>query len=269
MIEIRASSISSYSDCARRAMADALYSRDGPRLGLRDMIGINIGALMGTVIHKIVGADMENEGKASEWLEAELKKESKRFGGIRFDKKKTPGLSVAASQLRGMAHRVKDMVEEWNMGSVIEKDMSRELSLEGEKFVLGGRPDRISGDYRIHDLKTGAAWYGAMPHAAQLGAYTILSEKGGHVGGDGRIKECLIHFIPRSADDEIKEGRLERDACVGMARVGLTTALRAWKNWGKRGNPDDIDANPRSMLCSADYCRAHGTPFCKISQKKA
>lgn len=264
MIELRASAISGYSDCARRAMADALYSRDGKRLGLRDMIGVNISALMGTIIHKLMSGDDNGQGQAKEWLEIELLEGGNEYGGIRYDRT-TPTKEIAATQLREMAHRVKGRVKEWNEGSIIERDMVDKLRIGGTEFILGGRLDRIGSDNCIHDLKTGARFRGAMQHAAQLGAYSLLAERAGYIS---RVKECVITFVPRLADGEMAEGRMGRDECVAMTKVGIKSAIRAWESYNKDGNPDDIEANPRSPLCSELYCRAHGTEFCKISQKK-
>lgn len=262
MIEIRASSISTYADCPRRAMADALYSREGARLGLRDMIGVNISALMGTIIHKLMSGEDEGNGLAKEWLEEELKQGGNKYGGIRYDRT-TVCKEQAATQLRQMARRVRGRVEEWNEGSTIEMDLSENMKLGGKEFILGGRLDRIGADDCIHDLKTGARWRGAMSHAAQLGAYAVLAEQGGLVE---RVKECVIHFVPRTEDGEMATGRMGRDECAGMAKSGLKAALRAWDDYNENGNPDDIEANPRSPLCSELYCRAHGTEFCKISR---
>lgn len=272
---IRASSLSGYADCPRRAaarmfaaeIAAAGYTlRETPR---------GIGAAVGTSVHR--GAAMILEAKAKtgemppagdvndaaiETLKAEI------APGILYDDQKrgptrTAGdaeqhvLRMTAVYRTQVAPAIQPIIVE----EKLEAQVTPSLALSGHADVIAREPARVI------DLKTGAKMGN---HAAQLGAYSLLARSNGL-----DVKEAAVDFIRRGALSKPQDSAVRQARIVADAETAATNVLRHiegdlkvfregdFARGVQPGDPWAFMSNPSSILCSQKWCPAHSTNFCR------
>jgi hypothetical protein len=261
-----------YNDCARRAAARQyrrLISEAGFELRETDR---SIGAMMGIAVHRVAEsyyrARLADEdfslSKAIEAAIEALKMES--VGGLLWDDT-TPTIDAAATQLTRIATAYINGIGRAIDPIAVECRVVADL---GEGWELSGTIDvvsRVEGGCRVHDIKTGVL---ARSYHAQLGAYALLVRSAELPGLPTNITELVIDFVertPRRRPQAAPESeRLPVYLCEQIAWTSILRIRRDVQSFIASGNPDAFPENPMSLLCSAKFCPAFNTEFCKITK---
>jgi hypothetical protein len=272
---IRASSLSGYPDCPRRSAARMFRAeiiaaghdlRDSPR---------SIGAAVGTAVHKAASVMLIEKAKtgslpplstchdaAVETVKAEA------ADGMLYDRE-TPALNEAQTQVVRMAtvyhHDVAPDIQPLIVEERMEADVAPGVVLSGQSDVIAREPGRV------RDLKTGKM---LGNHKPQLGAYSLLGRSNGI-----DVTEAGIDFVQRVPLKKPQPGAVSQVHDVAAAETAATNIIRHIQDdlqTFRRGDPVRgvlpgdpwaFPANPSSMLCSAKWCTAFGTTFCREHQE--
>jgi hypothetical protein len=144
----------------------------------------------------------------------------------------------------------------------LEAQVEPGLTLAGHPDVVAVEPDAV------HDLKTGIR-RPANP-APQIGGYSLLSRSHGM-----KIEHATIDYIKRVPISQPQPGSMSIEYEVAAAETAASNILRAIvrdldtflhgddQRRIRPGDPWAFQANPSSILCSARWCPAHGTSFCR------
>lgn len=271
---IRPSSLPNFRDCARRAVAGLfrpLIVEAGYEL---KRVTISVGAHVGTAVHagaawsleqKIASGteDQGNEAEAIDTAQAAFHERAELEGCSTDDT--TPTTSTAMEQIKRMVK-----VYRRTLGREI-KPVAVENRLEadvGDGFIVSGQFDAVAREPgRLRDLKTGVK----MPSGvgAQLGVYSMLRR----THGIDDIEELAVDYLPRVAIGKeqpppttvpLPLGISEQEAIetVGDLKTSWAEFERRLKE-GDRPPEMAFRANPSSNLCSAKWCPAHSTRFCR------
>jgi hypothetical protein len=275
-VVIRASSLSGYPDCPRRAAA-RLFRREIEAAGFRlRRIPRAIGAVIGSAVHasaemaflfKAKTGDLPGAAVTADFA-AENLVEALAQGEIRYDgstRGATWNRDVAAQQTVSMAGAYYRVVAPKVHPILVETRLEAEVA---PGVVLSGQPDIVAREPNaIRDLKTGAR--GAGSHAPQVGAYALLSRANGV-----DIDEASIDWLQRVRPGKPQPDPVSKPVRIAQAETAATNILRHIEgdlrtfrdgDPARRilpGDPWAFVANPSSMLCSAKWCPAHGTEFC-------
>lgn len=257
---IRSSGLPQWPDCPKRSVARAY-----PRL-LADAgyelrhTGASIGAAIGTATHKgnefCFQSQMRGETYTKETLtdlcRASIEREI--ADGVVWDHT-TTNLDVAVFQAVRQTMSVMQTLGDKVIPVALECHYRADV---GDGFILSGHIDILEAD-ALDDWKTGAAQRGNI---AQYGGYSILARTNGHP-----VSRLTEVFIPRvgptkpQPDPIITPYPLE-DA--EWAAWGTIAAIkRDLTEFVSTGNPHVFLPNPSSMMCSKNYCPAHGTRWCR------
>ncbi|TAD89897.1 MAG: hypothetical protein EAZ99_07860 [Alphaproteobacteria bacterium] len=275
---IRASALTGYADCPRRAAAK-LFRPDIRAAGYElPELPSGIGAAMGTAVHSAAKVALDEVAKsgslpplsvATDAAQAVLHEGVKK--GVAWEAKGITTAQAAEVVVQKMVVSYHEEIAPTIQPILVEERLEATVSsdsLTGISFVLSGQADVVAREPgKIRDLKTGKK-RGA--HGAQLGAYDLLAESNGLP-----IKEAAIDFIqrvglktaqPPAVVDNYDLGNVQQQALrvIAQAETDLRTFLLG--NADLRlaaGDPRAFLSNPSSMLCSPKYCPAHGTPFCR------
>ncbi len=272
-ILIRASSLSGYSDCPRRAAA-RIFRRHIEAAGyvLRDLPN-NIGATVGTAVHAAAATMLKHKAEhgtlGSEADSTEIGIESLREGmapGVMMDRE-TPDMNAAEQQVTRMARvyrvQVAPGIQPLTVEERLEAQVKPGLVLTGQSDVIAREPGKV------RDLKSGKK---LGNHAAQVGAYSLLARSSGtditSAGIDFVQRVSMKKPQPDAVHQEIKLALAESAAVNVLRRMAEDLKVFREGNPALRLQPGDNWAflpNPSSMLCSAKWCPAHsGGPngFC-------
>ncbi len=268
---IRASSLSGYGDCPRRAAA-RVFRREVEAAGypLRELPN-GIGAAVGTAVHaaaaltlkaRMASGTLAPPGDARDAARDALREAAGE--GIVFDRG-TPDLPAAEAQALRMADAWRDGIAPGIDPVAVEERLEAEV-VPG--LVLSGQSDVIAREAgRVRDLKTGAR---RGHHRPQLGAYSLLART--H-GVDVRAAaEYFVARVPLSKPQPAAETHVHDIAGAEVAAMAVLRRIDADLHAFRYGDPDRslapgepwaFLANPSSMLCSDRWCPAHGTRFCR------
>lgn len=263
---IRVSSLPQVPDCERRTLA-----RSFPELvatagfELRE-IKPSIGAAIGTSMHSIVA-----RGLAARAVDTEIDPEELRNiateslvketaeGAIWDDT--TKDLSTAILQSTRQAWSILDS----DIGKESFVYLERELKADaGDGFVLVGHVDREEST-GLTDWKSGSV---RRANQAQYGGYSLIKTANG--SSIERLREV---FAPRVGKTKAQPAPIivEYDK-KQSERLALGTIRRVKSivtEFEETGDPWAAMPNPNSMMCSPDFCPAHGTEFCKSHKMEA
>lgn len=273
-IFIRASSLSGYPDCPRRA-ASKLFRPAILAAGfvLRDLAS-SIGASVGTAVHagaamalkhKALHGDLGSESDANDRVVETLREEA--APGVQYDRE-TPELNTAEQQALRMTRVYRQSVAPSIEPILVEERLEAELR---PGLVLTGQSDVIAREPgKVRDLKTGKKM---GKHAPQIGSYSLLARSAGI-----EINEASIDFVQRVSMKKPQPDAVSAAVRVAEAETAAVNILRTidadfltFRKGDERlgllpGDPWAFLANPNSMLCSAKWCPAHsGGPngFCR------
>lgn len=269
LVTVRASSLSGWPDCPRRAAA-RIFRKEIEAAGytLRELPR-GIGATVGTAIHAAAALTLKEKAATGNLapLDAVTDCAVESFReqaaeGIEFDRE-TPEAPTAERQVVRMAKSYQAEVAPRIEPVLIEERLEADI---GNGLLLSGQSDVIAREQKaISDLKTGTRLPWAKP---QVGSYSLLARTAGV-----EIERGNIDFVPRVAvkKEQPPAQRVEYDIaeCESTAANildAIAAALKVWREGdGHRrlpGDPAAFLANPSSMLCSARWCAAWGTDFC-------
>lgn len=261
-VVLRASSLPTYADCARRAAA-SLFTRQINEAGFDiRQTKQSIGGIVGTQFHKtaaeVLKARMEGETDFYKLVNRAMK----RVDPAEFEQptewdQTTPDQEAAESALEKITRA-------WlPLGMTLQpRAVERELRQDlDDGFELLGHVDVITADGWVRDHKTGHV---KPEPQAQLGAYALLAEKHGlgpisHVAADWvkRVGKNTAQVAPVTLQYEAAE-------CKSAANRVVDQIKQDFSAFQQSGNPWEFMANPQTMMCSEKYCPAWGTKFCKM-----
>ncbi len=270
---IRASSLSTYGDCARR-FAAVTFRQEVTEAGydLAPAPLNNIGAAIGTGVHggvasmligKMETGEAVSERQAEECAIAEFEEASK--DGLQMDTV-TPVAHEAPLQILRMLKAYRLVI----LPQVEPMAVERRIEVSaGDGFVLSGQSDVQTVDGgAIRDLKTGKQ---LRTHYPQLGAYSLLCRSKHR---DRPIDRLVIDFVPRAILNKPQPAPIIVEYDQATAEQAAMSAIEHIKRdaevFRARVNaPDGLPpehaflANPGSQLCSPKFCPAHGSRWCR------
>lgn len=260
MITIRASSLPGFQDCARRTagrvfrpmLADAGFT-------LRDTLQ-HIGASVGTATHAALAHTFEEKirtgelGNANEDEQVGLDSLVETMGnGVQFDAT-TPERNTAEKQVLKMYRIFRLKVAPAIVPQAVERAV--ELTTQNGNTVSGHINLTAGG---IIDYKTGTV---RRQNMAQMGCYSILSRANGEPGGT--ITEHYIQRVPVADMQPDPEAHpFDRELSEHVAAQTILRVEQQVATFQIGGDPQAFPANPMSVLCSAKFCGAWGTDWCK------
>lgn len=267
---VRASALSSYSDCPRRAAA-RLFRRDIEAAGyvLRETER-GIGATIGTSVHAAAALTLKEKAatgnvaplSAVTDCAVETYREIAREG-VTFDKE-TPAAPDAERQVIAMASAYQRVLAPQIEPVAVEERLEAETPFG---IVLTGQSDVLAREHStLRDLKTGKK---RGNHRAQLGAYSLLSKANGL-----DVQECREDFLQRVGSKKPQPDPVSFPHDLPSAENAALSVLKHIKSGidtFRNGDPElgihpgdawAFPANPSSMLCSAKFCQAFGTNWC-------
>jgi hypothetical protein len=272
IIIVRASSLSGYADCPRRAAARMLR-REVEAFGFRlREPPRSIGAAVGTAVHAAAAVTLKEKAAsgtmppADDARDAAVQslRETTAAEGVMFDRD-TPAIDAAETQALRMADAWRDHIAPQIEPVAVEERLEAEVA---PGLVLSGQSDVIAREAgRVRDLKTGAR---RGHHRPQLGAYSLLARTHGV-----DVRAAAEDFVARVAVAKPQPTPETHTHDVAGAEVAALAVLRridadirTFRNGDPEsgvmpGDPWAFLANPSSMLCSEKWCPAHGTEFCR------
>lgn len=265
-INIRASSLSSYIDCPRRAAASILKSELYTHGYVFNYSRRSIGASIGKASHYgsevvvdslIKQQSLPSSSFAVECAISKLKEEllcETIYDGI------TKDMNEAEKQTIILVNSfIKDALPHIVEPSNIET--YREAEICGG-FKLTGHSDIESID-AIYDLKFGARFNN---YHQQLGAYSMLSNAHKEKKTDAVIVNIARTPIKKTfIGAQIKKYNVCE--CEDLAKFTIQRIISDINLYNKTQNPNSFCANPSSVLCGAKYCPCYNTNWCKMGIK--
>lgn len=271
---VRASSLSGYADCPRRAAARMFRAViESAGFKLRET-GRSIGAAVGTAVHK--GAfvmlaekartgDLPPDSVSSDAAVETVRAETQ--DGMMWDRE-TPELNTAQQQVLRMTRVYRSQVAPGIHPLIVEERLEAVVPWTRSSLVLSGQADVIAREPgRINDLKTGKR---KGNHNGQIGAYALLARTNAiqdinQAGIDFVQRASLKKPQPDAVRDSVPIERAEQTASNILRHIDGDLTMFREGDAERRilpGDPAAFLANPSSMLCSAKWCPAHGTEWC-------
>lgn len=261
-LNIRASTLPDYQDCARRAIAKS-FPDELTAFGYElRRLPVNIGAAVGTSAHAAfakllidkrerIGAD---DGEAYQLAVNTFMTEIE--GGVMTDDT-TPRNGVAFEQLKRLVAEFKSSVLPYARPLLVEEGLGVNL---GDGFVGSGHMDLFDEALRVEDHKCGAN----EPHPiVQMGLYIAILRAHGY-----DVKEARINWLRRCGISKPQPDvifKLFEVAIAEREALKVVDAIkRGWQLFGETNEPEVFAANPGSMRCKARFCPAYDTGFCRI-----
>lgn len=269
---IRASSLPSYPDCARRWAGRTIPKEiEAAGFDLTPGMPSSIGASVGTATHggaAFIMTEKMNSGQLGNQTEAE-QRALEDFGtatktGVLWDEA-TPNMNDGQKQVLRMVKVFRATIAPIVQPLAVERRLEARV---GEGFVLSGQSDLQTVEPgRIRDLKTGRF---PRMHYAQIGAYSLLART---AHPDQPTSEVCVDFIQRvpiaKAQPDTKTEFYDQ-ATAEQAAVNTMRHMQADITEFRRrvidgGAPPEhaFLANPASMLCSPKYCPAYQSSWCR------
>lgn len=273
---IRASALTRYADCPRRAAA-GMFRAEIEQAGHQlHKLPTSAAAVEGSATHRSAEVVLREKSRTGELPPVDVGTDAARDylvesfaqGEISYDEV-TPSRSAALQQTISMSRLYYHKVAPNIRPTLVEHRLEADFGV----VVVSGQADVVAVEPgQIDDLKTGARGPGNFN--AQLGAYSLLARSAGL-----EIEQGAIDFLKR-----VPVGKPQPDpqritvplaiaeqAAVNVLRHVIDD-LRVYREGDERlglwpGDPASFLANPNSTLCSAKYCPAHGTSFCREWQK--
>ncbi|MGZ8432748.1 MAG: hypothetical protein ACXWYM_00190 [Candidatus Binatia bacterium] len=258
---IRASSISSYNDCARRgaakmfplALASAGFALNKSRRLIGSVIGTGAHAAMNHMLQsKIDTGESGKVGDAEEIAIDSLRKDVSE--GVEWDKSVAPNMPSAEGLVRRHTRAIHHFIAPKIKPVALEE--SFEAEYRGMKIT--GHVDVREPD-TIGDLKTGKF---ERPNFPQYGTYVMLGRTEGHT--ITKVREFYDKTVALDKPSEPpKILEISADIAAAQAKEILDFIIDDYNKFLIDGNPAHFRANPSSILCGPKYCTAYGTEFCK------
>lgn len=261
---VRASYLSTYADCPRRAAArifrptlvDAGYefARRKPHIGAATGSATHA-AIASSLTEKVKTGQLGNETAADqaglEALDAEIER------GVSWDGT-TPDLNTAQKQVLRQHHVYRQQIGAKIQPTAVEQRLEALHHATG--FVVSGQSDVVvtTIDARLRDTKTGTQKWANGP---QYGGYAMLLDAHGLP-----VISIIEDYIRRAKISEAQPAVEEVSYSVERCKLLATSVLRHMRRdldlFQATGSPLAFLANPNSVLCSDKFCPAWGTAWC-------
>jgi hypothetical protein len=280
LTSIRASALTNYPDCPRRAAAGLFRAEiEDAGFGLR-RTPQGGGATVGTAVHA-AAALMLTEKAAAGALPPlniatdagidSLRRQLEEAGdGMAWD---APGRgggtadpAAAETQIVRMVQVYREQIAPGVNPLLVEERLEAEFA---PGVVLTGQADLVAREPgTVRDLKTGAKM---QTHAPQVGAYSLLARSCRSVA----TTAAQIDFIPRVSPKKeqppaqsvrVPLASAETAAVAVLSHIARDLTVFREGDPARRilpGDPWAFIANPKSVLCNPKYCAAFGTDFCR------
>lgn len=270
----RSSSLSGCGDCMRRAICTIIPDEIAAAGYVLRERRQGIGAAVGTGLHA-AAADMLTEKAdtgnlppisvtfdvAIDTLRLEV------ADGVDFDDT-SKNMDDAEIQVRRMAAIYRRDVAPKIIPLRIEQRLQAIVPWSKQGLVVSGQSDVIAREPgKIRDLKGGSK---LGYHKPQVGSYSLLARSDGiDIAGAG------IDWVPRVPVKRDQPAAQEFTFDVGSCEIAaqavlkhLEIGLKTFREGDPErdiapGDPWAFMANPSSMLCSARWCCAYGTDWCR------
>lgn len=267
---IRASSLPGYSDCARRA-ATRLFRRDIESAGyVLAETPRGIGATIGTSVHAAAALTLTEKAKTGSPAPlttvtdcAVQAYRTESADGLLFDTM-TTSAAEAERQVVGMAREYQNAILPQITPVAVEEQLEAETPFG---LVLTGRSDILAREDggRLRDLKTSKR---RGSHRAQIGSYTLLAKANGF-----EVATACEDWIQRGSAKKPQAPARTFEHDVLSAESTTMNVLRhiahdiaVFREGDEHtlpGDPAAFLANPSSILCSAKFCPAWGSDWCR------
>ena len=273
---VRVSALAGWPDCNRRGAA-RLFRAEIEAAGFRlRRVARGIGAAIGTSVHKAAEVTLGEKARAGTLPPISIAQDAAadelRYqlgqGEIEYDGPRgmTHTSREAERQTLAMTESYHRVVAPQIEPLIVEERLEAEI----DGLVLSGQPDVVAREpHAVRDLKTGAR----PPRGtfdAQVGGYSLLARSNGL-----DIDAARIDFVqrvlparpqPDPITDEVLIERAETAAANILKHIAQDLGTFRHGDPVRRISPGDpwaFQANPSSNLCSARWCPAFGTEFCR------
>jgi hypothetical protein len=268
---VRPSSMAAYPDCPRRWAARRLAG-DIEALGYQlRSLDIGIAAVVGSAVHAgaatTLAEKVQTGALAPVTVATDAAMQTLHNGvadGCMWDRT-TANRADAELQTRRMVGIYRQVlapqIDPVSVEARLEAMFSPAIVVSGQHDVLAREP------HALCDLKTGRQPAHCKP---QLGAYSLLARTYDHP-----VTALHEHWVPRTpiSKPQPRPAIFKHDMqAAEAAGVAVLRAIERDVNVFRDGDaehnippgePWAFIANPSSTLCSATYCPAHGTEFCR------
>lgn len=269
---IRPSSLPGAADCGRRFAAHTLTVEvEAAGYELQPKRPLHIGAAVGSGVHAaaafMLTEKMERDslGSESEAVDRAIAEFTDRAAeeGLTFDDV-TGNVATAERQMQRMTRSYRTHLAPALQPLLVEHRLEVDV---GDNTRLSGQGDVLTRgqDGGIHDTKSGKA---RRANGAQYGAYALIFQTHGF-----HVETITEDFVPRmrlSAEQPPpRSTSIAIEAATEQAVAVIEDIKRSVAEFERRlrggeGAPHAaFRANPASALCSPQFCRAHGTRFCR------
>lgn len=264
---IRCSTLPNWPDCERRSAAKSFrplvlaagFSLTDPRQNIGAAVGIGLhkGAAV-TLTEKMHTGEIGTEAAALDAAVETVKAEAQ--AGLVFDDA-TPTQNHAEQTVVRMVRTYRAYLEPDLEPIAVEERLEADA---GDGIVLSGQSDVVArykrdGRQVLEDLK-GGKWRGH--YRPQLGGYSLLVRT--HEIPVQAIAERWLRRVPLNKSQPAPVVTIHDQAAAEVAAVRTLDRIgKSVAAFRKSGEPWEFLANPSSKLCSARWCPAHSTAFCK------
>lgn len=258
---IRASSLTDWADCPRRTIARAhrgLVADAGFTLRPR---AHSLAASIGTAVHAGFAASLGTGTDAYDAAETALNT-ALAVETVEYDQT-CANKAEAERQTFRMVKLLRKTIVPHVRPVVIEKQLVAAVS---DGYELSGHADVIT-ERGVLDLKTTV--HTTPPWAAaQLGAYGKLTDLSGLLRQP--VERLSAVTVRRRHSSKPMEPAMitQHDPVAVMALAKRTLDAYYWKirDFMRDEDPEVFPPNGNSILCSARWCPAWGTDFCKFGR---
>jgi hypothetical protein len=265
---VRASSLSTFGDCARRWAANQLWGEiTAAGYQLRDDVR-SIALVIGTAVHNGAQISLEEKARSGALPAVGVTTDAARDSlveGIKLGvdyAKDAPNRDAAVFQAVRMAASYHRVIAPTIEPVIVEQRLEGMIPWTRNKITISGQADVVAREPgSVNDLKTGAR---AGYHAPQIGRYSILART-----YNFDITRARIDFVPRvGLTKEQPDPTAQRHSVAHVETIAINVlrhvdvSLSTWREGDPErglspGDPAAFMSNPRSQLCNPKYCRAH------------